>query len=325
MTRLTLPSSRRLNRQILLLLLFAVIAALMLGASAAVTARILGNYLEREASARLDRGMSLAQAIYQDYLISLISSARRTADYYAADAHLAEIGTALGSASLAERLLLETKSFPFEGNRFVVVLDAQGNTLGQDIFPPPTPAPTPGSWAKLPIVVDVLTQGRVGGAIEVLPVEQLGYLGLDRQASVAMRSSAQAAPTPFDPREGSAGLILLGSVPIIGRDGKVAGAVLAGHLLNNDAALVDRVRDVGELDTVTFFLGDLRVSASAQTTGGQRALGERLAQEISSLVLSKAKAYEGTHAGGQREISGPLRATARPTLSGDRQPARGSA
>lgn len=303
MPKLTLSSLRRINKQTVLLFSFTLIAALTIGVSGWLTARILGNYLEREASARLDQGMSLAQAIYQDYLVSLISAARRTADYYAA-------GASLDSTIMEERLRLETKSFPFEGNRFIVVLDAQGNTLGQDVFPPPTTAPATGNWGKLPIVVDVLTQGRVGGAIEVLPVEQLGYLGLDRQANVALRSSPQAAPTPFDPREGSAGLILLGSVPIVGKDGKITGAVLAGHLLNNDAALVDRIRDVGKLDAVTFFFGDLRVSASAQAIGGQRALGLRLAQEIGDVVLGKGNAYEGRTLEGNERYLGryePLR------------------
>jgi two-component system, NtrC family, sensor kinase len=62
-------------------------------------------------------------------------------------------------------------------------------------------------------------------------------------------------------------------------DGRVLGAVLVGHLFNNDFTLVDRIKAVAGVDTVTIFFGDLRVSTNVPLDeAGDRAIGTRVSQ-----------------------------------------------
>ncbi len=57
--------------------------------------------------------------------------------------------------------------------------------------------------------------------------------------------------------------------------------------------LVDRIKTVAGIDTVTIFLGDLRVSTNVMTLEGERAIGTRLSQEVSDVVLNQGKEYIG--------------------------------
>jgi len=270
--------------QVTLILSFSLIAALIISAAMLITLRVIRDYLDREEFARVQRGMALAQAIYQDYMVSLISAARRVAVHAAL--------RMASSGPLDDEIRVESEAFPFEGNRFIIVLDEQGNALSQSLFPVLHEPTTRGNWANLPLVADVLAQGRIGGTTEVIPVEYLGLLGLDKQAHTPIKDTPKAAAKLFDPREGHAGLALVGTAPITGAGGKIIGAVLVGHLLNNDFALVDRVKDVGRLDTVTAFFGDLRVSTNVLTAEGERAVGTRISKEVGDVVLVKGDVFE---------------------------------
>ncbi len=94
-------------------------------------------------------------------------------------------------------------------------------------------------------------------------------------------------------REGTAGLALVSVSPIKDEEDNVAGAVLAMHLFNNDFTLVDRIKTVAGIDTATIFLGDLRVSTNVMTLDGERAIGTRLSEEVSDVVLNQGDEYTG--------------------------------
>lgn len=275
--------------QVTLILSFSLIAAFIISGGMLVTSRVIRSYLDQEALARVRRGMVRGQAIYQDYMATLISMARRVA------VHSAPPLAAGGEGSLdflAEQVRIEAEAFPFEGNRFIIVVDAAGNTRAQSVYPGPSSPARWGNWKGYSLVVDALAQGRVGGSTEVMPVEYLALLGLDRQAHVVIRDTPKAAPELFDEREGHAGLVLIGTAPVIGADGRIIGAVIAGHLLNNDFVLVDRIREVGHMDTATIFLGDLRVSTNVPSPDNGRAVGTRMSAEVSDVVLRQNDVFE---------------------------------
>ncbi len=71
------------------------------------------------------------------------------------------------------------------------------------------------------------------------------------------------------------------------------GAVLAAYLFNNDFTLVDRIKAVAGIDTVTIFFGDLRVSTNVMTAEGKRAVGTRVSQEVFDVVLTQGRDYVG--------------------------------
>jgi two-component system NtrC family sensor kinase len=70
--------------------------------------------------------------------------------------------------------------------------------------------------------------------------------------------------------------------------------VLAAHLFNNDFTLVDRIKEVAGVDTVTIFFGDLRVSTNVPLNEtGERAIGTRVSQEVFDQVLVNGEEYTG--------------------------------
>ncbi len=130
-------------------------------------------------------------------------------------------------------------------------------------------------------------------ATEVIPSELLAQVGLAEQAHIEAVDTAKASPGFFDPREGQAGLALVGVSPITGPDGSLVGVAVAFHLFNNDFTLVDQIKDAAGIDTVTIFHGDLRVSTNVLTSEAKRAIGTRISQEVSQVVLGQGREYIG--------------------------------
>jgi two-component system NtrC family sensor kinase len=145
----------------------------------------------------------------------------------------------------------------------------------------------------LPILAAVLDTGNRYAATEVIPSDLLASLGLAEQARITLLDTPKAAPEPFDPREGTAGLTITAAAPVKADDGAVVGAVMVGHLLNGDFTIVDRIKEVAGVDTVTIFFGDLRVSTNVLDAGGERAVGTRLSQEVLDVVLIDGIGFTG--------------------------------
>jgi two-component system NtrC family sensor kinase len=112
-------------------------------------------------------------------------------------------------------------------------------------------------------------------------------------ARIALIDTPKAAPALFDPREGTAGLALVSVSPVVNAGGQAIGAVLAFYLINNDFALVDQIKNVAGIDTVTIFFGDLRVSTNVMTPDGKRALGTRMSNEVRRVVLEQCCTFAG--------------------------------
>ncbi len=182
-------------------------------------------------------------------------------------------------------------------NHLVAILDPQGNIITAQLVSANgarTTVTSTGNWASLPIVQEALGNPRNISATEVIPAELLSTVKLAEQAKIDLVETPKAAPTVFDPREGSGGLALVGLSPLKTESGEIAGMALSLHLFNNDFALVDQIKDIAQIDTVTIFLGDLRVSTNVMTTEGSRAVGTRLASEVGDIVLKSGQEYVGT-------------------------------
>jgi two-component system NtrC family sensor kinase len=127
----------------------------------------------------------------------------------------------------------------------------------------------------------------------VIPSDLLDLLGLAEQAYITIVDTPKAAPELFDAREGTAGLTLTAVAPVLSEEGAVLGGVMVGHLINNDFTLVDRIKEVAGVDTVTIFFGDLRVSTNVLDQRGERAVGTRLSQEVWDVVLVEGVGFTG--------------------------------
>jgi two-component system, NtrC family, sensor kinase len=277
---------------------FSFVAALTVGLNALAVSQVVREYLETAETDIVARDMDLANAFYQLKLDEVAAISYRLALDPWVSQGLADASTGQPEAQalIDQQLTNKITVLALGGTHLIAVLDAEGNLVVGRVLSAQNellPMISSGYLGDLPIVQQVLNSGQPQAATEVLPVEVLAQAGLDAQALTPLVDTSRAAPAPFDPREGTAGLALTGAHPLIGGDGDVAGVVLSAHLLNNDFTLVDRIKEVAGVDTVTIFFGDLRVSTNVMTEQGNRAVGTRVSQDVFETVLQQGRDYVG--------------------------------
>ena len=283
--------------QIVLIASFSLVAALTVGLNALVVSQVIRDYLETAQDNRVARDMDLAEAFYQLKLDEIEAVGHRMVQDPRVIQNLpaAFQGQAEAIQVIDQEISRKITVPTLGGTHLIAVLDATGNIVVGRVMSLEgalSPIISQGNWGDLPIVKDMLSSGKEQAGTEIIPAEFLDQVGLDEQARIPLKDTPKAAPEPFDPREGTAGLALTGVYPIRGEDGQVTGAVLAAHLFNNDFTLVDRVKEVAGVDTVTIFFGDLRVSTNVMEKG-ERAVGTRVSQEVYDVVLEQGLFYPG--------------------------------
>jgi len=284
--------------QIVLIASFSLVAGLTVGLNTVATSRVISDYLTAAEDERVARDMDLADAFYQLKLDEIAAISHRLVldPWVIQSLPAARQGQAEAIQIIDQQITNKITVLALGGTHLIAVLDAEGNILVGRVLSPEgklSSVLTQGNWGQLPIVENVLSTGMEQAATEVIPGEFLTQVGLDRQAHVSLIETPKAAPEPFDPREGAAGLALTGVAPLKSKDGRVVGAVLATYLFNNDFTLVDRIKEVAGVDTVTIFFGDLRVSTNVMTVEGERAVGTRVSQEVYDVVLKQGRDYVG--------------------------------
>jgi two-component system NtrC family sensor kinase len=283
--------------QYILIISFALITAITIITGALITYSVIRSYLDGAADARVGRDMDLANAFYNNKLGDISSMADRISSVHSVRRNLAEEGLVADECTetIEQEIDNEMANLPESAQRFVVVTDAQGrNVAGRVVSNGHLASSSPDAdWSSLPLVNTVLTSSQAQSSAEVIPANVLRWLGLDDQARISLLDTPKAAPEPFDPREGTAGLVLASAAPVLSDDGELLGVVLVGHLFNNDFTLVDRIKQVAGVDTVTIFFGDLRVSTNVLDEAGERAIGTRVSQEVYDKVLIQGEEYPG--------------------------------
>jgi len=283
--------------QHILIVGFALTTGITIAVGSLITYRVINNYLESAQDARIGRDMDLAEAFYNNKLHDISATAQRVASSRVVEHNISPASQGDASATETIKTLVDNEitNLPAGTQRFVVVTDAQGNGIAGCIasIAQSDPITCQMNWASLPIVEAALTKGKDQSATETLPASILAAIGLEEQAHIPLTQTPKAAPEPFDPREGTAGLALVSAAPIISGDGEVIGSVLVGHLFNQDYTLVDRIKEVAGVDTVTIFFGDLRVSTNVEDELGNRAIGTRVSQEVFDTVLVGGEEFTG--------------------------------
>ncbi len=284
--------------QWILVISFSLVAALTIAIGAWTISRTIQEYLEDAMNERVARDMRLAQAFYkltQDELEEM--AVRAAADrWITRNLAAAFAGDSVARGEIEAQLANHTAGLTLGGNRLIAVLDDDGRLFTgwlQASDGNLKPLAQSSGWNELAIIRHALDSGQPASGSEVIPDFLLAEVGLDEQARMVILETPKAAPEPFDPREGKAGLALVGVAPIRNEEGKAGGVVLAFHLINNDFTLVDRIREVADVETATIFFGDLRVSTNVMTAEGKRAIGTRISQEVSDVVLREGKSYVG--------------------------------
>ncbi|MDZ4165841.1 MAG: cache domain-containing protein [Smithellaceae bacterium] len=277
---------------------FALVAALTIGLDTFFTSRIIREYLSKAEADVVARDMNLAKAFYQLKLEEIEAiSHRLSLDAWVINGlPAAARGESDAVRVIDQQIANKISVLALGGTHFIAVLDEKGRTVVGRVLSQTGELSAPfshGEWKPLPIVQEVLATGKPQAATEVISKELLAQVGLDRQAFLPLIETPLAAPAPFDPREGTAGLTLTGAYPLRNQDQRIIGAVLSVYLFNNDFTLVDRIKEVAGIDTVTIFFGDLRVATNVMTEQGKRAVGTRISQAVGDVVLAEGRDYVG--------------------------------
>ncbi len=291
-------ASMRLQR--ILILSFVLMTAVTIFVSTQITLTIINRYLADSSDERVGRDMKLAEAFYDLKRQDLASGAQRiSASPVVRDNLQAAVQRDPAALqALRQEIDNEISVLSPDTHRFIVIVDAQGlavdgrvtSELGRTgLFRVNT------DWSQVAIVRTALAGGQPQIAPEILPADVLEWLGLAGQAKIDLVDTPGASPVLYNPQEGTAGLVLLAVAPVTAGSpgGDLIGAVMIGHLLNQDYTLVDRIKEVAGVDTSTIFLGDMRVSTNVPDEKGERAIGTRVSQAVYDTVLTKGQDYTG--------------------------------
>ena len=284
--------------RVVLIVSFSLVAAITVGLNALVSSRVITTYLERAMAERVTRDMNLATAFYQlkQDEITAISHRLVLDPWVTGNLILSSQGDSQAIQAIDQQIANKITVLALGGTHVIAVLDAQGNLLVGRVLSPAgeqTAILNAGSWSDLPIVAEVLASAESRSGTEVIPVEFLRQINLEEQAHIELQPTERAAPEPYDPREGSAGLAIVGISPVIDENGTLIGAALAAYMFNNDFTLVDRIKEAAGIDTVTLFFGDLRISTNVRNEDGTRAVGTRISREVYDVVLIQNRDYVG--------------------------------
>ena len=249
-------------------LLYVMISALALVAvltgvlSAVVISQVINNYLASAQADREARDLDLANGFYQLDMQDIVGISQRAAvDTILVDNVDSAMRGNSSAFGVVDQEIIKKLTVPApEGSQAMLVLDRNGNILDARsmlVNGTMSPSYTQGNWGTLPLVADELSSPQQLSGTEVIPGGLLAEVGLAEQASVPIIQTAQEAPNVFNPEEGSAGLALTSVTPMNDSFGQPVGEVVALHLFNNDFSFVDNLKNVGEIDTATVFLGDL--------------------------------------------------------------------
>ncbi|MBJ6800270.1 cache domain-containing protein [Geomonas propionica] len=136
----------------------------------------------------------------------------------------------------------------------------------------------------------------------VLTPDELGREGitLTNRATIPLISTPHARPRA-DKTERS-GMIMVSAFPLRNSAGTVIGALYGGILLNNNNALVDKIKEIvyegvqfkgTDVGSATIFLGDTRIATNVRTTDGARAIGTRVSEQVYKQVIQEKKKWIG--------------------------------
>jgi len=136
----------------------------------------------------------------------------------------------------------------------------------------------------------------------VLSGEELAW----ESAQLAQKALIPVVATPHArPRGGSlerSGMVMLSAAPVRDPAGKVVGVLYGAELINNNNALVDKIKEIvyegvkfkgADVGSATIFLGDTRIATNVLSSGGGRAIGTRLSEEVFNRVLLEKRKWVG--------------------------------
>lgn len=194
-----------------------------------------------------------------------------------------DIYRAMNSSDISKYIQDVKKQNPFIST--IIITDSSGKVVARSN----NPAQHGESLAPDPFVASALS-GKGAVASAIVPAEELARDKLEEQARLELIPTDGSMPT--DKKVETSGMMIKASSPIYS-DGRVAGSVIVGHLINRDYSIVDETRNAVKVETSTIFMNDLRVSTNVKKLDGNRAIGTRVSIPIYNSVLRDGKTFYG--------------------------------
>jgi hypothetical protein len=198
---------------------FALVAALTIGVNAWVISFVINNYLTEAMDERIARDAHLAETIYENKLYEIASVARQLSLSCTVINNIEAICQEnITPSILVEDLIINLAEGPVSsGNLYVAILDINGEVLTGQIISTSgeqISINTGENWSSLSIYQEFIQSQSQVAAVEVIPDALVQSAGMTEQAHIELIDTPKAALQPFDPREGSAGLALVGIAPM---------------------------------------------------------------------------------------------------------------
>ena len=277
MQRLRSSIRRKLIFATLTPLCVAILLCWLIG-SLLITDRIF-----RQAQLKVVSDLNLARKVYQDEINHLASIVR-----------VAGLTPAMGDHLVSSRLPLQEqalqKLLQSEQLSFLNVIDSSGAVHYRTANPQRHGDRLNGD----PLVARAL-KGELAGGAQIYSMERLTAenpaLAEKAQTTVKATPRARAVTHKNEQR----GLMLVAAAPLLTSDGRVAGVLQAGFMLNGDSRVVDTItRIVYESEgggAATVFLGDVRIATNVRDAAGDRATGTLMSGEVAKVVLTQGKLW----------------------------------
>lgn len=205
-------------------------------------------------------------AVTHDHLLHVQSEVLSSVNSLANTARILELAMhSEPHVSLNDVLASRRQNLGFD---FVAVLDESGKIIGAG-----DGVRSGEDYLDTPLVRAVLSGGQGMSGLEVVSVDTLRRLarGLDDQARLPLVDTPLAAPSSANLE--SRGLLILSAAPMPERAGRGRLFVVGGVLLNRNYGFVDylakigsegQLRSMGGGETVTLFLGDVRIATTVR-------------------------------------------------------------
>lgn len=262
-------------------LFIAIISCSLLGFS------ILVTKIGSQAQEKVRSDLSAALEIYNNEIEHLHDVVRFTASA----PYIAAAVARKQRAAVAGALLPLLKS---EKLQIFTAVDASGTVL----FRASNPGANGDDLAGDLLIRQALAGKEMSGTT-VIPADRLAIEGSDLARQAVVRAIPTPMAKPGQPELEQNGMFLVAATPVRDQAGNVVGALYGGVMLNNNNALVDRIKrvvyeggrhDGKDLGGATIFLNDLRIATNMLDAAQQRAIGTRLSEEVyNKVVLMKEK------------------------------------
>ncbi len=262
-----------------LLITIIVVVLIPLAALSILSNNLIDEGITGQAQTKVIGDLGAAHEIYK----SMEEKLQITAFSIASNGDVTNEIMSSSNANTLRSIQSLKSQYPFIST--IVVTDASGKVIARS-----NDAGQHGTDIASDPFVSAALKGKGITGTAIVPEEELSLDKLDKQARLDILPTENAMPS--ERKVETSGMMIKVSSPIY-YNGKIAGSVVVGHLINRDFTIVDDTKNAVKVETATIFMNDLRISTNVKKLDGNRAIGTRVSIPVYNSVLKDGKTYFG--------------------------------